>query len=141
MLPAAHHTCQQKDRLTHSFCVKQCTLRAEKTPAVIKCISYHHGMLCSTSPPMAKVSAQTLLWSCDYLLPRASSPYQPARGPWEAKQNQGDYLEIQRHGCAPGECKPLLTTASFNRPGERDDLPSFPMGSCPHGATSHLFGA
>ena len=140
VLPVAHHPCQQKDRLTHSFCVKRSNLRTEKPPAVIKCVSYHqHGTLCSTSSSMAEVSAQTRLWSRDHLLPRASSHYQPARGLWEAEENRGGYLGIQRRGCAPGECKPLLTTAPFSRPGERQ-LCFLPSGLLPHGAPSHHFG-
>lgn len=40
--------CQQKDRLTRSLCVKQGHSGTEKPPAVMNCISYQHGMLCST---------------------------------------------------------------------------------------------
>lgn len=98
--------CQQKDRLTRSLCVKQGHSGTEKPPAVTNCISYQHGMLCSTPPPTAEASAQTLCWSCDHLLPAAPSQ---ARGLWDAEENRGG-----------GVIRQSPPSHSFpRRPGER----------------------
>lgn len=87
MLPAAHHPCQQQDGLTLSFCVRQCNLRGDNPPAVIKCISLSAWHALLHLPIDGWGFCSTLLWSRDHSLPRASGPYQPARETWEAGQN------------------------------------------------------
>lgn len=129
-----------QDGLTHSLCVKQCNLRAEKPPAFIKCISYQHGMLCSTSPSMLRFLLRPSFGVVATCCPEHQVTTSQQEGKGRHSKTGGVNVGIRLHGCAPGECKPLQCTAPFGRPGERI-FPSFPMGFYPHGAASHLFGA